>query len=364
MKTRKNRILASALALTAASAALSGTAVHGAMWYTTVAPTDFTVLEDNGFLSPLRLTGGGTAGEPYTVYYQKGETATDVKLLYNYRFNETKLYITDTEAFTDIYAKYQEQLDFDQYEEAISNTAEYPDVKFVATMYDNLDETGTPSKNPKDFTNKRDLMIQLCKELKEANAISDAEFTPNYAYMLNGFYDNTVLAGEIASGETEAITAIAQKYDDSVTVEAAESDTALACKYIISSVEDISAAVAIAEEIEKTYEKANAGVSCGVEEQSTAYNNTPIDLCTAHITGDITGDNKPDADDAYEALLYYAKTQTDGEAFFTDNSDKAKETAAYAAADVNADNVINADDAYLILQYYAKTAAGLTPVWD
>ena len=90
------------------------------------------------------------------------------------------------------------------------------------------------------------------------------------------------------------------------------------------------------------------------------------DACnyTAQSRGDITGDNKPDADDAYEALLYYAKTQTDGEAFFTDNSDEAKETAAYAAADVNSDNVINADDAYLILQYYAKTAAGLTPVWD
>lgn len=85
---------------------------------------------------------------------------------------------------------------------------------------------------------------------------------------------------------------------------------------------------------------------------------------TAQLKGDPDNDTQITPDDAYHTLCYYAKASVGADAAFTDNSDEAREAAAFAAADVNGDGVVNGDDAYLILRHYAAESVGGTPDWD
>lgn len=83
-----------------------------------------------------------------------------------------------------------------------------------------------------------------------------------------------------------------------------------------------------------------------------------------YTLGDINGDEKINADDAYLALVYYAKTSVGQDAKFTDNTSLLAENAAFSAADTTKDDKIDPDDAYRILLYYAKASVGGTPSWE
>lgn len=69
--------------------------------------------------------------------------------------------------------------------------------------------------------------------------------------------------------------------------------------------------------------------------------------------GDVDGNGKIDADDAYQVLKEYAATSVGGKSTLDDTQKKN--------ADVSGDGTINADDAYLILVYYAQKSVGGTP---
>lgn len=83
-----------------------------------------------------------------------------------------------------------------------------------------------------------------------------------------------------------------------------------------------------------------------------------------YTLGDINEDAKINADDAYLALIYYARASVGQEAKFTDGTSLLAENAAFSAADATKDLQIDADDAYRILLYYAMTSVGSTPSWE
>lgn len=71
------------------------------------------------------------------------------------------------------------------------------------------------------------------------------------------------------------------------------------------------------------------------------------------VTGDLTGDEATDINDAQLALVGYTKEVS--------KQDSALTQAQRKAADVNADGVLDAADAQLILLYYVKNALAHTP---
>lgn len=92
-----------------------------------------------------------------------------------------------------------------------------------------------------------------------------------------------------------------------------------------------------------------------------------VDISLEYIPytlGDINGDTQINADDAYLALMYYAKASVGQGAKFTDGTSLLSENAAFSAADTTKDLQIDADDAYRILLYYAMTSVGDTPSWE
>ena len=79
-----------------------------------------------------------------------------------------------------------------------------------------------------------------------------------------------------------------------------------------------------------------------------------------YIKGDIDGDGRSDARDAYIALKYYAMTRAGLEPVFNDITPVDSEERAFYSADMDSNNVINLDDAIIILKLYAMKTAGIT----
>ncbi|MGN0584329.1 MAG: leucine-rich repeat protein, partial [Ruminococcus sp.] len=76
--------------------------------------------------------------------------------------------------------------------------------------------------------------------------------------------------------------------------------------------------------------------------------------------GDVDGDGRSDARDAYIVLKYYAMTRAGLEPVFNDITPVDSEERAFYSADMDSNNVINLDDALIILKLYAMKTAGIT----
>lgn len=369
MKKMK-RIGCSALAVAIFLASISSLSANAIFRITTCEPEGYTQLDDLGIMQKIIIDNGMSENATYTPYYKVTESGkTEFCMVCDYMFNYTELYIKNTEAFSTIYNKYKDALDFDHYDEYLGYPSESSTAPILSiTMYDNMNADGNYSKDSEDFQSKRDLIILMYRELQEADALDTTYYSSvyysSYAQLLEGTTDNSVYVTQIQDGETEALTAIAAKFDEGAVVEAEGSETELSCTYTISNIDSIKVSVQIANEIEQDYAKAKAGIFYLMAAESNNIYPDTVDLSIAQIYGDPDNDTQITPDDAYHTLCYYAKASVGADAAFTDNSDEAREAAAFAAADVNGDGVVNGDDAYLILRHYAAESVGGTPGWD
>ena len=106
------------------------------------------------------------------------------------------------------------------------------------------------------------------------------------------------------------------------------------------------------------------GNTTGGTGSSTTTTTTTTDAETAVLRGDADMDGGVDPDDAYLALVYYARRSV-GDLSFTFQKDAALEPLVVQQVDVDRNGVITPDDAYLILCYYAKLSVGMTDIrWE
>jgi len=102
----------------------------------------------------------------------------------------------------------------------------------------------------------------------------------------------------------------------------------------------------------------------GTESDWNQINNNSLLNATIHynasapsiaITGDSTGDNIINVEDAVLTLTMYAQKSAGLEVKFSDTQT--------TAADIDGDGIVSVEDAVAILTYYAKQSAGLQPTW-
>ncbi len=105
----------------------------------------------------------------------------------------------------------------------------------------------------------------------------------------------------------------------------------------------------------KAIEIGSIGNAC-LTNATIHYNTSPAATLTTLATGDLDGDGAITIEDAYSALMAYAKTSAGLDSGLTDVQKEA--------ADVDGNGKLTINDAYKILQYYANTSVGNDVTWD
>ena len=267
------------------------------------APEGYTRIDDQGTLEWLAWDGQTTRG--YIVYQNLLGTETKTWLyltnLFRYNYTELVVPIEAYDTYAAIYAEYETELDFEFCQE--NKTTQDT---MTITLFDEQTADGTYSVNPADYPSKEDILISMCAQLKEADALESAKYTAVLTISLYGSHNRIVNITGVPAGETDAIQTIVAQYDTESTVTYAEE------QYQVSSVEDYEDYIAIAAAVSAGYPDATVKMDEVLFQEDTnitEYGTTdlftagsdpelPTTTDSATLCGDINLDGAVDMVDA------------------------------------------------------------------
>ena len=341
-----------------AGAALAGsllTAMPVSALYqiTAEVPDGYEQFEDGGSLDFVSKNG-------YYPVYKSVFNANRVLVLTDYHCNVVELEVPTTpenmvSKYETIKEKYADVVDtFDQYWQELS------DGVLHITMCDTVDENGKQIQDPSMITSKRGEMQRMCQELLEAGAVTSASYTPYYAVLNLGDYQDFLYLKQVSQTE-EVITAFVQQQfgEDKIVGQIDDTDG----YYYIKGFKNADALFAASTILEKQFEGARAvPVAIFLLADEQTYTTKTVNLLTAaDACGDVDNDGNVSVEDAVAVLTYYAQQSAGLEAMLTQAADT--EESAFLSADVDGDGQITVEDAVAILTYYAKKSAGLDAAW-
>lgn len=278
----------------------------------------------------------------YKIFQYTNVERVHFAVVYDPKYNFTKIQLSDPEKFDAVYEKYKDELDFDQCE-----IEEQDGITYVQ-LYDWYDESGNRTFDASDFSVKLDAVQMMCDELKAETEIAAAAYTYCIADGYGGFWDGEIDLGKTLTLETEGIKEIAEKYN----AKCSDDDS----RTLLMDRTAFDAALSLTDEIRTLYPDSGVMPICLINEGGYVQVKTPtIDLITGTIVdvleypvGDTNRNGMVDLTDATLILRVYAMN-----ASFPDS-------AYYKEYyDVNQDGVIDLSDAAEVLNIYAASAAGI-----
>ncbi len=315
-------------------------------------PNGYEQFDDKGSLDFVSKNG-------YYPVYKSVSNANRVLVLTDYHCNVVELEVPTTpenmvSKYETIKEKYADVVDtFDQYWQELS------DGVLHITMCDMVDEDGKQIQDPSMITSKRGEMQKMCQELLEAGAVTSASYTPYYAVLNRGDYQDFLYLKQVSQTEEDITTFVQQQFgEDKIVGQIDDTD-----EYYIKGFKNADALFAASTVLEKQFEGARAvPVAIFLLADEQTYTTKTVNLLTAaDACGDVDNDGNVSVEDAVSVLTYYARQSAGLEAKLTQADDT--EESAFLAADVDGDGQITVEDAVAILTYYAKKSAGLDAAW-
>ncbi len=352
------------------AASISGISTRAIFNTEISAPEGYTLFDDQGALS--WNAWNGEEYRAYLVYQKISETETSFYMTNYFRYNYTELVvpIEAYDTYTEIYAEYETELDFE-----VCREQQTTQDTMTITLFDEKTEDGTYSVDPADYPSKENTLIALCDQLQEVGAIESATYSAVFTISYHGFYIQEMHICNVPDGNEDALQTMVAAYDDDAIVTYTEDAKSGEMYYRVTQLEDFTDYIALAAAVteaypEATFENMDEKYQYSFEELAYFTTYGEIDLLTAEpdpdppvatgttslSTGDVDGDGEITIQDAYQALVAYASESAGLELELTEDQ--------RAAADVDGDGEITIADAFKILIYYATESVGRTPSWD
>lgn len=309
-------------------------------------------------------TGHWMGSEYYSsVLYQKPEeSSTKLFELTLYYTNCTTLTLSEDglETFEEIYAEYEDTLDFDYCETGGSSPFIVDDTYIEEVrvyLYDRAPISETIPDEQLEFTVKKDILVTFCDVLDEADVLLSAEYHYTNWCGQDGYYDQTIIFTGAPEGETEQIQEIVSAYDDDAVVTETSADET-GTIYTISPVEDYNVSNEIRTVLLTEYSGTSVIKYCEFLDSSSDVQTSSIDLLAEEIAlyGDMDGDEEISLNDAYLIQAAFADEAAGLDSGFTDTQK--------TAADIDGDGVIAIKDAYYMMMYFVSQSAGNAVSWE